>query len=240
MKLWEWSAMGAIALVVACHGGYGTIDAWMKGPQKPPSIEDYRQHMQKRSLELYRLTKENRQTTQAIAASLLRDARLALLKKDNETAKRLADTVIQVDKNNAAAHQIRGVAAYNLGLPEEALVALTTSIRLKGDVATSYMQRAAVYIASGGYEKAIGDLNKVIELNPDISEAYMARGKCKQWLKRWQEAETDYEIALKKAPDSPRVYRQLASLYRERGDSARAAEFEAKAENSKTAERPKP
>ncbi len=156
---------------------------------------------------------ETKQLKNTLIRMLLRDARMALIARDYEKARDLAEQILQADARNASAYQVRGVAYWGQKKPEQALENLSKSIQLNPKSSTVYMQRAAVYIGTQKYEQAILDLSKTIELRPSMIEAYIGRGNCYRWLGNLDKALQNYRLAIKRSPDYAQAYYEIGNVY---------------------------
>jgi tetratricopeptide (TPR) repeat protein len=88
----------------------------------------------------------------------------------------LFNHAVQVTKNDALMHHLRGAAFAELGRYQHAIEDFNEAIRLKPDDAESYFNRGNVYAELGQYQRTIEDCTEAIRLKPDYVYAYNNRG----------------------------------------------------------------
>ncbi|MGF1619289.1 MAG: tetratricopeptide repeat protein [Rhodomicrobiaceae bacterium] len=112
----------------------------------------------------------------------------------------------------AGIHNDRGVALWRLKRLDDALKDFTRSIELFDGSASTYNNRANVYIDLGKYEEALADLNRAITLAPGYGAAYNNRGNAKFQLGRHEEALVDYRRATELMPTNAVPYNGRAQV----------------------------
>ncbi len=116
---------------------------------------------------------------------------------DNERAISDYTQAIQLKNDYAEAYCSRGNAYAKKDMIDCAIDDFTKAIQLKNDYAIAYCGRGIVYGSQGNDTCAIQDYNKAIELNPDYVIAYNSRGLAKHRLGCTEEANRDFQTALK-------------------------------------------
>ena len=90
----------------------------------------------------------------------------------------------------------RGKQAYNQGQFDQAIEALTESIKLNGDRADSYYWRGLALLAIKQNDRALTDLNHAIKLAPDSTSCFLSRGLLHSNLGQLDKAIADFDQAL--------------------------------------------
>ena len=90
----------------------------------------------------------------------------------------------------------RGKQAYNQGQFDQAIQALTESIKLNGDRADSYYWRGLALLAIKQNDRALADLNDAIRLAPDSTSCFLSRGLLYSNLGQLDKAVADFDKAL--------------------------------------------
>jgi tetratricopeptide (TPR) repeat protein len=108
----------------------------------------------------------------------------------------------------------KGMAAWNKGTLDEAIVDFTEAIRLNPTSDAAYQTRGCVYNAKGKRDLAIADLTEAIRLHPNWALAYANRGLAYAGKHEWQLAITDCSEAIRLNPNDNLAYshRGLAQL----------------------------
>ena len=112
------------------------------------------------------------------------------------------------------------------GRPEEALEAMKRYRRispfLSYDVRSTY---GIILYQLNKNEEALLEFDTVLRQNPRYGEAHLYRGKVWKKLGRFAEAERDWKMAIEVHWDNVAAYRELASLFEERGQPASAIPY---------------
>ncbi|MFA6208020.1 MAG: caspase family protein [Candidatus Obscuribacterales bacterium] len=90
----------------------------------------------------------------------------------------------------------RGKQAYNQGQFDQAIQALTESIKLNADRADSYYWRGLALLAIKQNDRALTDLNEAIRLAPDSTSCFLSRGLLHSNLGQLDKAIADFDQAL--------------------------------------------
>ncbi|MEE9542997.1 MAG: tetratricopeptide repeat protein [Thermodesulfobacteriota bacterium] len=125
---------------------------------------------------------------------------------------------ISINGNFGKALLNRGIAYYNIGLKEVALVDINKSLAIDKDVATASYFQGVIYNEQGEADKALESFNKAIDLQPDHSRAFSNRGKAYVNKGLYERAIDDYNAALKKDPELIEAYTNRGNAYEYMGD----------------------
>lgn len=90
----------------------------------------------------------------------------------------------------------RGKQAYNQGQFDQAIQALTESIKLNGDRADSYYWRGLALLAIKQNDRALADLTDAIRLAPDSTSCFLSRGLLYSNMGQLDKAVADFDQAL--------------------------------------------
>lgn len=83
------------------------------------------------------------------------------------------------------------------------------------DSAEKYVERAENAITEGNYECALDDCQKVLDADEKNLDALTCRGYVRRKLQDFDGAESDFDEAVKLAPDNPLPLHQRSVVYRE-------------------------
>ncbi|KAJ6427594.1 hypothetical protein OIU84_023061 [Salix udensis] len=96
----------------------------------------------------------------------------------------------------------KGNAAYKGNQWNKAVNYYSEAIKLNGENATYYSNRAAAYLQLGCFQKAEEDCNKAISLDKKNVKAYMRRGTARESLLFYKDAAQDFKHALVLEPQN--------------------------------------
>ncbi|KAH1049759.1 hypothetical protein GYH30_020329 [Glycine max] len=99
----------------------------------------------------------------------------------------------------------KGNQAYKDKQWQKAIGFYTEAIKLCGDNATYYSNRAQAYLGLGSYLQAVEDCTKAISLDKKNVKAYFRRGTARQMLGYYKEAIDDFKHALVLEPTNKRA-----------------------------------
>jgi tetratricopeptide (TPR) repeat protein len=119
----------------------------------------------------------------------------------------------------------RGLAYFDQGEYDKAIIDFTQAIGLNGDYADGYYNRGLVYQKKGEYGKAVFDYTKSIIINPRYLKAYINRGQVYSANKEHEKAIFDFKRAIEIAPLDTKAYFNLAYLYLTLGNKKEAMAF---------------
>jgi tetratricopeptide (TPR) repeat protein len=109
----------------------------------------------------------------------------------------------------------QGVAHYNVGRYEAALMAYEQALRLDAGYVAAYYNRGLAYVALKYYDKAIADYNRALQLAPENALVYFNRGTVYHILKQYDRAIADYDQVLRRDPEHAGAYRNRGHAYKE-------------------------
>lgn len=136
------------------------------------------------------------------AKGILREA--VRLDPDNERARRVFRTIGEMERLKE-----EGNRHFQAGRSAEAVELYTQALELdpkhKLFNATILANRAAAYMKSKDYMKALEDCNKAISLNPDYTRAYLRRGNVNMELEYYEEALHDYNKVKDMEPNTSEI-----------------------------------
>ena len=143
--------------------------------------------------------------------------------KPNEAAIEFKNA-LQIDPNHAPAHF--GLAKAYLAQRDvrKAYWELQETVRLDGGNLEARIALAQFLLLGGEEEfnRAIEQAEAVLAREPGRWQAVLIRARAYENLKRFDEAQEDYEHAVELAPDNPDVLRTLAAFLTRKGDLAGA------------------
>ncbi len=105
----------------------------------------------------------------------------------------------------------------------DAIAAYREAVRLKPDYGDAWTNLGLTLAASGDHQGALCAYDRTLEIAPAAPRALAGKGLSLHHLERLDEAETVLEAAVAAAPQDMKPLNNLAKLYRERGEEARAA-----------------
>ena len=127
------------------------------------------------------------------------------------------DKSIEINPEDAEAHNNYAVTLQELGRLKEAEVSYTRAINLQPRYFEALNNLGANLQKQGKLEKALTYFNKILEINPNYAEAHYNMGVTLKSLNRFKEAEKSYKKTLKLQPDNSRAHCNLANIYVELG-----------------------
>lgn len=147
--------------------------------------------------------------------------------------KSLADNTeaIRGRPTHAQAYHNRGTAKQRLGDIEGALQDFARSIELENpEKILSHECMGRIYLKKRDMDKAISHFSEAIQLGTSYTGTYVSRGYAYAKLKQYELAIMDYQEAIRRNPDLADAYYDLAQIYRDIGDEAKAAEHAKRAQ----------
>lgn len=129
----------------------------------------------------------------------------------------------QVMNDLSAVHNDIGILYKLRGEPNKAAYQYQRSIELNDKNIYVYHNLGALYLdVSDDYQKAEQYLKKAIELRPDYAPSYVALGDAYLRQKRYDEAEVQYNEAIKIDGNNANARRNLGELYKLVGKTEQA------------------
>jgi tetratricopeptide (TPR) repeat protein len=154
--------------------------------------------------------------------------RLLYEQKDFDGAVRACGIVFGLHPNDPRAYRLRAEALLELKRPTEALQALDDCLKHGPADAGAFRARAALRTQLGQYAGAQTDYTRSLELEPDAA-TFAARGWCYLVADAPKLAVTDFDEAIRLAPELGDAYAGRASSRVQRGDLLLAAKDAEKA-----------
>lgn len=105
---------------------------------------------------------------------------------------------------------------------QEKLASLDKAIELNPGSVRAHQLRAAVFLAKGEVDKAIGDMERILEANPDNLQARAALAEALINLKEYDKAMKQVEQAIKQDPQSPIGYLLKSQIHMAKEEAAEA------------------
>jgi len=113
---------------------------------------------------------------------------------------------LEINSNQPATYNNRGIALYYLNRHEEALASYQHAISLNPDYAQAYNNQGIVLNDMQRPDEALVSYERAISLKPDYAEAYYNRGIALNNLKQLDETLASYERAIALKPDYAEAY----------------------------------
>jgi tetratricopeptide (TPR) repeat protein len=118
-----------------------------------------------------------------------------LMKRYEESLKDL-DQAIELNPQDVAAHNNRGITCYDQKNYAQATEAYKQAIKLNPQDTSLYINLGITYKAQKDYAQAIASYQSAIELNPDLKQAFANRGETYILMERYDEALKDFDQAI--------------------------------------------
>lgn len=135
---------------------------------------------------------------------------------DMQRAETHVMTAVRLDPLDADAHNALGVLHSALDRLDDAAAAFARSAQLRPTHATAYHNLSRVQLLQGDLDQAQSNLDIAIRIDPELSLVHFTQGQIYSFREMWQEAATQYRLALERQPDfgpAQQAYRQaLARL----------------------------
>jgi len=129
------------------------------------------------------------------AKDWLKEGNNWLRKKDYSQALGCYDKAIELNPDNAATYNNKGIALRNLKKYQEAITCYDKAIELKLDYEAAYINKGVALSDLGNHSDAITCYDKAIELKLNYAEAYYNKGNALSNLGNYQEAIMCYDKA---------------------------------------------
>ena len=124
---------------------------------------------------------------------------------------------VQLNPQDAGAHNNLGVLLKELGRLEEAKESCRQAITLKPDLAEAHYNLGNTLKEQGRLDEAEASYTQAITLKPDYAEAHYNLGNTLKELGRLEEAETNYRKAIALKPDFAEGHNNLGATLQEQG-----------------------
>ena len=117
------------------------------------------------------------------------------------------------EPQDAVDYNLRGLAYYQHGEYQQAILDLNQAILLDPQYAEAYNNRGAAYGDLGHHRRAIQDYDQAISLDPQLTLAYKNRGVSYTILNQHQRAIEDLNQAILLDPEDAQAYANRAISY---------------------------
>ncbi|PON79146.1 Amidase [Trema orientale] len=124
---------------------------------------------------------------------------------DVATKSKVSRNVVVSREQSADMAKEKGNQAYKEKQFHKAISFYTEAIKLSGDNATYYSNRAAAYLEVGSFIQAEADCTKAINLDKKNIKSYLRRGTAREMLGYYKEAIEDFRYALVLEPTNKRA-----------------------------------
>ncbi|WP_417451631.1 tetratricopeptide repeat protein [Kordiimonas sp.] len=129
-------------------------------------------------------------------------ANMQLESAQYEDALATAGKLLEMDGENAVAHNIRGAVYYRMNKAGQAIDSLNVALKLKPDYQSAMKNRAYAYSAMGDYRSAKADLKALAAKVENDGQLYAKLGHTHLMLSEFSEAKTALQAAPKLLPQS--------------------------------------
>ena len=124
---------------------------------------------------------------------------------------------IQLDPQDAEAHNNLGVIYQDLGRFEEAEASYTQATILQENYIEAFSNLGNILKDQGKLDKAVNAHEKAISINPNYSEAYYNMGLTLKLLGKLEESKVYYSKAIQLNPNHFKAYNNLGNVLQDKG-----------------------
>ena len=110
-------------------------------------------------------------------------------------------TALRLEPLDADAHNALGVLHAALDRLDEAATAFLRSTQLRSSHASAYHNLSRIRLLQGDLNQAQSNLDKAISIDPQLSLVHFTQGQIFSLHEMWQEAATQFQLALERQPD---------------------------------------
>jgi tetratricopeptide (TPR) repeat protein len=137
-------------------------------------------------------------------------------------AEALLRRAVDAAPKDSEPHRYLAEALWHRGAADDALAQMDEAVKLEPADASLVVRAGEMCQAVGAIDQALAHADQAIRLDTTLASAWALRGRV-YWQKDERDrALADLQRALQYAPDRPDLLQDIAVLYRERGQSARA------------------
>lgn len=144
---------------------------------------------------------------------LMLQSRSLMNRGDYKAALELLNKIIEHDKKNQPALNMRGIAKLELGKAENAINDFDASIALDTNDYRAYYNRANAFYRIERYPQALEDYDAALRFQPKEVDIYINRGNVLVQLEKYEEAIYDYDFALQLDNQNYLTHFNLARAY---------------------------
>lgn len=128
----------------------------------------------------------------------------------------------RLDSTNYEAYFFRGIAKYNLGDFNGALLDFDRTLHFNTLYTPAYHYRGITLSRIGNYELALRDIQSAIDLRPNFVGFYFSRGVTYFFSQQFDLAIKDFNKYIRRVPDESDAYIDRGACYLFMGDTIRA------------------
>ena len=110
-------------------------------------------------------------------------------------------TAVRLDPLDADAHNALGVLYSAQDRLDDAAAAFARSAQLRPTHATAFHNLSRIQLLQGDLDQAQSNLDTAIRIDPELSLVHFTQGQIYSFREMWQEAATQYQLALDRQPD---------------------------------------
>jgi tetratricopeptide (TPR) repeat protein len=137
-------------------------------------------------------------------------------------AESLLKQAVEASPKDSEPHRYLAEALWHRGAADEALAQIEEAVKLEPSDASLVVRAGEMGQAVGSTDKALASAEQAIRLDPKLASAWALRGRVFWQMDERDRALADMQRALQFAPDNRDLLQDVAMLYRQRGQSARA------------------
>lgn len=125
--------------------------------------------------------------------------------------------VLQIDPENAAAHQALSLAYLQVDKPREAYWEMSETVRLDPENTDARLRYGTLSAAIGDFDLSLEQADAVLDLDPTNSAAFVLRGQSRESKKDLEGAEADFRAAIEGDPQGAAFRFILAGFFERQG-----------------------
>jgi tetratricopeptide (TPR) repeat protein len=127
-----------------------------------------------------------------------------------------------------------GFTHHKQGDYREAITAYNQAIAKSPTLGLAYVNKGRAYMDLNEYKKAVECFNDAIRVEPSNGDNYYNTGYAYVQLKDPKKAESFLDLALQKKDPQPKMYRLMATIQRQLGNTQKAQQFEREADEAQS------
>lgn len=155
----------------------------------------------------------------ASSEELVKKARKAMQERSFEEAILLLNKAIDRNAKNAEAFNARGVALFELGKHNDAMLDYQQAISLAPNDYRPYFNRAELYRSLKQWKEALQDYNQAILLAPKVPDLYLNRGVLAYQQGDLDKAIEDFTKVTRLMPTHKNAFQNLGNVLFEKGSN---------------------
>lgn len=153
----------------------------------------------------------------ATSQELVEKARKAMQEQRFEEAILLLNKAIDKNAKNADAFNARGVALFELGKHNDAMLDYEQAIQLAPQDYRPYFNRAELYRTLKQWKEALEDYNQAIRFAPQVADLYLNRGVLEYQQGDLNKAIEDFRKVIQLEPNHKNAFQNLGNVLFEKG-----------------------